>query len=77
MAINPMAFLKLKGRLDLFHQDHPRVRSFIETIGKDAIQEGSVLELKVTSPDGKEYVTNIKLNANDIQSIQMLRELKH
>ena len=73
MAINPMAMLRMKERLEIFNRDHPRMASFMNAVGSQALQEGSVLELKVTTPEGREYVTNIKLNENDLETIAMLR----
>ncbi|MEE1115135.1 MAG: hypothetical protein UHN88_08680 [Eubacterium sp.] len=73
MAINPMQLMKLKGRWDLFRKDHPKFVSFFGAVGAAGLQEGTVLEVKFTSPDGKETVTNMKLNANDLETISMVR----
>ncbi len=73
MAINPMQLLKMRERMNLFNQAHPRVQPFLAAVGAEAIREGAVLEMKVTSPEGKEYITNIRLNADDIETINMLK----
>ena len=72
MAINPMALMKLKGRLELFQQDHPKVGPFFQMLRSRALAEGTIYELKVTTTDGQEYVSNIRLTANDIETLQML-----
>lgn len=77
MAINPMQFLKMKDRLNIFNSQHPKVGSFLKEVSKDAISEGSVLELKVISPEGKEYVTNIRLTADDMQTVEMIKGMKN
>ena len=74
MAFNPMAMLQMKERLNIFNQDHPRVAPFFNAVGGNALMEGSVLELKVTTPEGKEYITNLRLNANDLETIDMLKK---
>jgi len=74
MAFNPMAMLQMKERLNIFNQDHPRVMPFFNAVGSNALREGSVLELKVTTPEGKEYITNLRLNANDLETIDLLRK---
>ena len=38
------------------------------------IQEGTVFEFKVTSPDGQELVTNMRLSAEDIELWKELSE---
>ena len=72
MAINPMALMQMKERLTTFQQDHPRVFPFFRMLKEEGLQEGSVYELKVTTPDGKEKIMNFRLNANDIETLQLL-----
>lgn len=72
MAINPMALMKMKERMKLFKQDHPKVGPFFKVLHDEALQEGTILELKATTPDGKDYVSNIRLNANDLETLRML-----
>ena len=73
---NPMNLLHMRERLELFNTDHPRVMPFLKAVGETALQEGSVLEVKVTTPDGREYVTNIRLNQNDLETIEMAKKAK-
>ena len=72
MAFNPMMLLKFRERLTLFNQDHPKVLPFLNMVKDRALDKGTIYELKVTTTDGQEYVTNIKLNQNDLESIRML-----
>ncbi len=75
MAINPMELFKLRERYHLFKKDHPKVGSFISAVSKD-VRPGTVLELKVRTPEGEEKVTNIRLNENDIETLRMLHSIK-
>lgn len=72
MAINPMALMKMKDRLKVFKQDHPKVGPFFQVLHDNAIMEGTVLELKATTPDGKEYVSNIRLTPNDVETLRTI-----
>ncbi len=76
MAVNPMALLHLKERLSIFQKEHPKVRPFLHAVKEDAIVPGTILELKITTQDGRERVTNIRLTENDIETIQMLSKQK-
>ena len=38
------------------------------------IQEGTIIEMKVTKPDGTEMTTNLKVNQSDLELLQELRE---
>ena len=72
MAINPLAFMKIRERMGIFQQDHPKVGPFFQMLKGRALVEGAVYELKVTTPDGQDYTANIRLTANDIETIQLL-----
>ena len=74
MAMNPMMLMQLKERYTRFTQDHPKIVPFLSMLGQQALEEGTVLELKVTRPDGQEYVSNIRLNANDLETIELLHK---
>ena len=72
MNINPMALFKYRERLELFRPDHPRMEPFFHILREQTLIEGTVYEMKATTPDGKSYVANIRLTANDIETIRML-----
>ena len=72
MAINPMAMLQMKERLNIFQKDHPKVFPFFNMLREKGLQEGAVYELKVTLPDGSERVMNFRMNENDIETFRLL-----
>ncbi len=76
MAMNPMEMLKIAERMKVFNAQHPRVQPFINDIVANGIQEGSVIEMKVTSPEGREFITNIKVTAEDLETVAMLRNIR-
>ena len=75
MNMNPMLLMQLQQRLSLFSQDHPKVLPFFRAICSNAIQEGTIIDIKVTTPDGKELASNIKLTANDIETAKMMMNM--
>ena len=76
MAVNPMDLLKMKERLQIFRDQHSRFPLFLKDVGEHAIAVGSVVEMKVTSPEGKEYITNIRLTPEDIETIELARNIR-
>jgi hypothetical protein len=76
MAVNPMQLMKMKERMNLFQKEHPKMQMFLADVQANALQEGSVIECKVTRPDGREYVSNIRLTADDIETLRMLGNMK-
>ncbi len=72
MAINPMKLLQLKGLWDKFSARHPKLQPFFQAVGREAMQEGTVLELTVTLPDGKSLKTNMKMTSEDVEAVREL-----
>ena len=70
--MNPMIILQIREKIDIFRKEHPKILPFLKTIDRKALEEGSVLEIKATSVDGQEYVSNIKITANDIELIRII-----
>ena len=74
MNMNPMMFMQLQQRIQTFQQDHPKFVPFLMAIKDNAMQEGTVLGVTVTTPDGRKIESNIKLTANDIETIKMMSD---
>ena len=67
---------KVKPLVDRFRAEHPKFPLFLKAVQKDGIKEGSVLEITVTSPEGKTYTTNLKLTENDMNLLDMIKNLR-
>ena len=74
--MNPMAILSLKGALDKFQGIHPKFMQFITAMIQYGLEEGTVLECKVLTPEGKEIQANIKITQDDLELIEKIKELK-
>lgn len=72
--MNPMALMQMKGLLDRFKANHPKVPMFINAAAQ-SIGEGSIIEISVTSPDGQKLCTNMKINAEDLQLVEQLKNM--
>ncbi len=76
MAFNPMLLGQIKNRMDMFNAGHPRFVAFLENIGSQGVQAGTIVELKVTDPDGRERITNLRLTEEDVETIRMAAQMK-
>lgn len=74
--MNPKMLLQLKEHWSRFQMDHPKVVPFFHAVGEQALVEGSVFDIKVTTPDGRVLESNIRLNQNDIETLGMLMKKK-
>ena len=70
------SIMKIKGAWDKFSQNHPKFMPFIQAVGRDAIMDGTIIEVKVISPVGKEYNTNMKITQSDLELFAQLRGMR-
>ena len=71
--MNPIAMMQAAGRIKIFQEQHPKAIAFIQSISAGDLREGSIIELKVTTPEGKESVSNIKLTREDIETFNLFK----
>lgn len=75
MNMNPMKLLQLKGAWDTFQRNHPKFPQFMKAVGKGALAEGTVMEITVTTAEGRTLSTNLKITAQDMDMVKQLREI--
>lgn len=77
MNFNQLGMIqKLKGCMDQFRMNHPKFPLFLNAVSQDALVVGSVIEITVTTPEGKNYCSNIKLNENDLELIEQFKSFR-
>jgi len=67
--MNPMQLLKAKDQLGKFRERHPKFNPFLKSITGKMV-DGSVLEIKLTNPDGNSSTSNIKLTPEDLKILK-------
>ena len=77
MNFNQLAMIQqLKSGMDRFRANHPKFPMFLQAVSQNALVEGSVIEINVTTPEGKNYCSNIKVTADDLALIETLKNMK-
>ena len=66
---------ELKGHMDTFRRNHPKFPMFLGAVAQNAVEEGTIIEINVTAPNGAHYETNLKLRAEDLEFIRELQEM--
>ncbi|MDE6781343.1 MAG: hypothetical protein K2J40_07795 [Ruminococcus sp.] len=74
--MNPLALVKLKPLLKKFKESHPKFLMFVRKALKET-DEGSIVEVKIKTSEGKEYFTNIKVSADDMELVNEMRNFLH
>ena len=72
--MNPMMLMQIKGMLDEFKRNHPKVPMFFSAAAQ-SIGEGSIIEITVTSPDGKKICTNMKVTESDLRLVEQMKSM--
>lgn len=74
MNFNQLGMIqKLKGCMNQFRLNHPKFPMFLNAVSQEALVEGSVIEITVTTPEGKNYCSNIKLKESDLELIEQFK----
>ena len=72
-----LKFQQIKNAFKRFDQDHPKFKNFMNAVWREqALKQDAVIEISITSPEGKNYCSNIKLNAADIEMFEQLKSMK-
>lgn len=70
------SIMKIKGAWDTFTRNHPKFMPFMQAVGREAVGEGTIIEVKVISPQGKEYTTNMKLTQSDMELFAQIKNMR-
>ena len=73
--MNPLDTMQLIGRISTFKEQHPKFGKFLKSVASKGIEEGSIMEVKFKAVDGEEYLANIKLTKEDIETLEMIKNL--
>ena len=72
--MNPFEMMQLKSKMDRFGQQHPKVVAFFSENHQE-LREGAVVENRITSPEGRNIVTNMRLTAEDEDTINSFKNM--
>lgn len=76
MDFNQIAMIqKLKSGMDRFRANHPKFPMFLNAVSQNALMEGTVIEINVTTPEGRNYCTNVKLQADDMEFLNSIKSM--
>ncbi|MEE1100414.1 MAG: hypothetical protein U0K86_02915 [Agathobacter sp.] len=73
--INPATIMKVMAAKNKFVGNHPKFAAFFKTIVSQGIEEGSVIEITVTKPDGTPVTANMKVLQSDLELVEEISKL--
>lgn len=63
--------MQLKNSWTPFTQNHPKFPKFLQA-ASTAVKEDTLIEIKITTAEGKVIETNLKVKASDIELVKNL-----
>lgn len=74
MGLNPMKLMQLQNVWKAFVARHPKLPMFFQAVGREALLEGTVMEIRVIKPDGSEMKANLRLSKEDLEAIAQVKD---
>lgn len=75
--MNPMDLFKMKSAFEAFKNQHPKFIQFTKVVGEKGIQEGTVIDVAVTTPEGEKYNANLRVTQSDMELLQKIKNLQN
>ena len=73
--MNPASIMKIMGAKNRFTENHPKFVSFLNMVWGKGIEEGTIIEIRVTRPGEDMMMSNINGQQADLELLRELREL--
>jgi len=73
--MNPASLMKMAALGKRFEGNHPKFAAFFRTIMSQGMTEGTVIEVKITRPDGTSLVSNMKVTPDDMDLVNEIKNL--
>ncbi|MDD7076624.1 MAG: hypothetical protein PUI42_00650 [Lachnospiraceae bacterium] len=70
--VNPKKIMQVKEMAEGCMRNHAKLQPFFNA-AMNSLEEGSIIEISVKSPEGRELCTNLRVNREDMQ---LFREIQ-
>lgn len=70
--MNLSSLMQFKDEWSRFKNRHPKFSPFLKAAYSRALQENSIISLKVTAPDGTEVASNLKVKKEDLELLSRI-----
>ncbi|MBQ8802923.1 MAG: hypothetical protein IJZ53_04735 [Tyzzerella sp.] len=74
--MNPLDLMQFKRLWDEFTGRHPKFPLFLNAVAQNGITEGTIIEVQIKRPDGKEFSSNLKLSKEDMELFQKMKDMR-
>ncbi len=72
-GINPTNIFQLMGAWQKFTSNHQKFPKFLKAIATEGIKTDTIVEINITTPEGKTYCSNLKITQSDLELFQQMK----
>lgn len=76
MGMNPTQIFQVMNAWKTFTSNHPKFPKFLQAVSKEGIKEDTIIEINVTTPEGKNYCSNLKITQSDLELFQQIKNMQ-
>lgn len=73
--MNPASIMQLLNAKKQFEQSHPKFTAFIKNLLAQGITPDSIIDVKITRPDGTTVTSNMRVRESDLKLLEGLKNL--
>ena len=75
IMINPTIMFQVKSMWDKFTANQPKLPALFRAAAQLSMDEGTVIEVKITKSNGQSLAANVKLTAEDMELFDKIKEM--
>ena len=73
-GMNPTQIFQLMGAWQKFTANHPKFPKFLQAVAAEGIRENTIVEVNITTPEGKNYCSNLKITESDLELFKQIMD---
>lgn len=73
--MNLKAMMQLQNAWSSFSGRHPKFAPFLRA-ARNTVKENTVIEIRITTEDGRVVESNLKITGEDLQLIEVLKQMQ-
>lgn len=73
--MNPSNLMTVMSSWQTFIGNHPKFPAFLNAVKTEGVKEGTIIEVSITSPEGKRIETNIKVTDSDLELFNTIKSM--
>lgn len=74
-GMNPTQIFQIMGIWQKFTSNHPKLPKFLKAVSSEGLKENTIIEINITTPEGKNYCSNLKITQSDLELLEQLKQL--